>query len=184
MKLADFGLSKRSTVSTVFHSQIGTQSYMAPEILDNVHSDASSAQYTDAVDLWAVGCITYRLLTGMVPFPPGGSLWRYCDDRSLFPTQPLLKNDITGSGSKFIRKLLMARAKERPSASQALNHSWITTVGEFESSPSPSPCPFGPSSLADLIRPGLPQWKALGGSFITAPEDTRIFRAYLLYHRL
>ena len=130
VKLADFGLSKRSTASTAFRSRIGTESYMAPEILESLDGDGSMAEYSNAVDLWAVGCIAYRLLTGVVPFPSSRSLWRYCDNRLSFPVHALSQNAITGLGSQFTRELLMAHPKARLSASEALRHAWITTRGE------------------------------------------------------
>lgn len=98
---------------------------MAPEILDFLDTDVLNGEYTNAVDLWAVGCITYRLVTGVVPFPSGKSLIKYCENKSLFPYDPLFDSGIKSSGSKFIRELLVAYPKERPSASQAINHTWI-----------------------------------------------------------
>lgn len=59
VKLADFGLSKKLTETTAYHIKSGTQSYTAPEILNYLNTDTLSAGYTNAVDLWAVGCITY-----------------------------------------------------------------------------------------------------------------------------
>jgi serine/threonine protein kinase len=126
VKLADFGLSKRLTESTLYQTKIGTQSYMAPEILDYLDMDAINGEYyTNAVDLWAVGCIAYRIVTGVVPFSPGRSLMNYCDNKSLFPYDPLLDSGIKSLGSRFIRELLAPQPEERPSASQALNHAWI-----------------------------------------------------------
>jgi serine/threonine protein kinase len=136
VKLADFGLSKKLTETTAYHTKSGTQSYTAPEILNYLDTDAPSAEYTNAVDLWAVGCITYRLVTGVVPFPPGRSLVKYCDDKSLFPFDPLFDSGIKSSGSKFIRELLVTHPKERLSASQALSHAWIISGG-FENIFSP-----------------------------------------------
>jgi hypothetical protein len=69
------------------------------------------------------------LVTGVVPFPPGRSLVKYCEDKSLFPLDPLFDSGIKSLGSKFIRELLVAHPKERLSASQALNHTWITSGG-------------------------------------------------------
>lgn len=127
VKLADFGLSKRLTESTAYHTKSGTRSYMAPEMLDYLDLDAPSAEYTNAVDLWAVGCITYRLVTGIVPFPSGGSLMKYYEDKSLFPYYPLFDSGIKSSCVQFIRELLATHPKERLAASQALEHKWITT---------------------------------------------------------
>lgn len=124
VKLADFELSKRLTASTRYHSvMIGTESYMAPELYEDLNSNGEGAEYTSAVDLWAVGCITYRLITGTVPFPPGRALARYCDDSSLFPDRLLSESEITDASSTFIHELLVTDPKRRLSASQALNHS-------------------------------------------------------------
>ena len=123
VKLADFGLSKRLTETTAYRTKGGTQSYMAPEILE--YLDAPSGEYTNAVDLWAVGCIAYRLVTGVVPFPPGKSLLKYCEDKSLYPYDALLDSGIKSLCSNFIKELLKTSPTQRPLASQALNHVWI-----------------------------------------------------------
>ncbi|PVH75199.1 Pkinase-domain-containing protein, partial [Cadophora sp. DSE1049] len=125
VKLADFGLSKRLTDSTAFNTKGGTQSYMAPEILNYLSMPEGTEQYTNSVDIWAAGCIVYRLITGRVPFPPGKSLVKYCEDKSLFPYDDLFDSGIKSEGYKFLRQLLSALPGERPSASQALKHSWI-----------------------------------------------------------
>ena len=123
VKLADFGLSKRLTETTAYRTKGGTPSYMAPEILE--YLDAPGGEYTNAVDLWAVGCITYRLVTGVVPFPPGKSLLKYCEDKSLYPYDALLDSGIKSLCSNFIKELLETSPKQRPLALQALNHAWI-----------------------------------------------------------
>ncbi|KFY30171.1 hypothetical protein V494_08235 [Pseudogymnoascus sp. VKM F-4513 (FW-928)] len=132
VKLADFGLSKRLTETTAYDTKGGTQSYMAPEVLDYDVTDISGTEYTNAVDLWAVGCITFRLVTGIVPFPPGKSLWKYCEDQSLFPYGPCFDSGITSSCFKFIKGLLEAHPKKRPSASQALAHTWVSLGSNIE----------------------------------------------------
>jgi serine/threonine protein kinase len=98
-------------------------------MLKYVEVESSGASYTDAVDLWAVGCILYRLLTGTVPFPPGRSLIRYCDDESLFPATALHQCGTSKSGEVFIRALLAVSWSERPSAPEALEHEWIVFGG-------------------------------------------------------
>jgi serine/threonine protein kinase len=125
IKLADFGLSKRLTDGTAFHTKAGTQSYMAPEILNYLNMQEFEEEYTNSVDIWAVGCIIYRLIAGAVPFPPGRSLVKYCEDRSLFPYDALLKSGITTQGSDFLRQLLNSHPGQRPTATQSLKHPWI-----------------------------------------------------------
>lgn len=99
---------------------------MAPELRDYLGL-ATSKEYTNAVDLWAVGCITHRLLTSKVPFLPGKSLTQYCEGISPFPNGPLVKCNVTDSGSKFVQELLVISPKERLSAAQALQHHWFTS---------------------------------------------------------
>lgn len=122
VKLADFGLSKRLTDTTAFYTRGGTQSYMAPELLNYL---SISADFTNAVDIWATGCIIYRLVAGIVPFPPGVSLMKYCEDKSQFPYDPLFDCGIRSGGSKFLRQLLIPHPKDRPTASEALRNDWI-----------------------------------------------------------
>lgn len=98
---------------------------MAPEMLNYLDDDNDSDEYTNAIDLWAVGCIVYRLLTGKIPFPPGRLLMKYCSDKSLFPLDPLFDYGIKSEGAKFIRELLAPYPEDRPSASEALKHNWI-----------------------------------------------------------
>lgn len=126
IKLADFGLSKRLTESTVYKTIAGTERYMAPEILEYIDTESSSGKYTNAVDLWAVGCIVFRIITGGVPFSTP-KLIKYCRGASRFPSDPLHDAHIRRESAcfSFIRRLLKAYPSERPSASQALGHSWI-----------------------------------------------------------
>jgi predicted Ser/Thr protein kinase len=63
--LTDFGLTKRSTDSggvTKTGMIVGTVDYMAPEQIEGRRLDARA-------DIYALGCVTYELLSGAVPFP-------------------------------------------------------------------------------------------------------------------
>ena len=126
MKLADFGLSKRLTDTTGYKTAgVGTLSYMAPEIINSLDSHKSGPDYTNAIDIWSAGCIVYRLITGVVPFPPHTSLIKYCEDKSLFPFDALFDSGIKSEGANFLRQLLVVNPSARPSAIEALNHNWI-----------------------------------------------------------
>lgn len=58
IKLSDFGLAKMALDSNTF---CGTPEYIAPEILAGVG-------YTTTADWWALGILTYEMLTGVPPF--------------------------------------------------------------------------------------------------------------------
>lgn len=61
--ITDFGLShlKKSAEDNMMKTDCGSAEYQAPEILQR-------KSYTNAVDMWAVGVITYILLSGKMPF--------------------------------------------------------------------------------------------------------------------
>lgn len=58
-KIVDFGLADYNNIT--LKKGAGTPIYMAPEIV-------SSKVYSEKVDIWSVGVITYLLLSGRPPF--------------------------------------------------------------------------------------------------------------------
>jgi serine/threonine protein kinase len=63
--LTDFGLTKRSADTggmTQTGTFVGTVDYIAPEQIEGRRVDARA-------DVYALGCVTYQLLSGSVPFP-------------------------------------------------------------------------------------------------------------------
>lgn len=61
--LADFGISREVKSHSKATSTAGTMEYMPPEAF------AKSASITKQTDIWAVGVILQRLLTGRLPYP-------------------------------------------------------------------------------------------------------------------
>ena len=61
--ITDFGLSacRKAGENYMMHTTCGTPEYIGPEIL-------ARKPYTSKVDMWAVGVITYILLSGTMPF--------------------------------------------------------------------------------------------------------------------
>lgn len=74
LKVTDFGTAKIMEGSAATASQIaGTAAYMAPEQI-------LAARLGPATDLYALGCVLYRLLTGKSPFNPAlplHALWQH-----------------------------------------------------------------------------------------------------------
>lgn len=98
---------------------------MAPEVLNYVPGiDPETSEYTNAIDLWALGCIVYRLASGTVPFPQGPSLLKFCENPELgFPQGRLY---LSTHGLNFIKGLLEPLPSARLTAQQALDHNWMS----------------------------------------------------------
>ncbi|RSL72945.1 hypothetical protein CEP53_000941 [Fusarium sp. AF-6] len=135
VKLSDFGCSKQSE-STSLRTIIGTEPYLAPE-LQNIFApsdredlesedDPDSPEapgYSLAVDMWALGAITFRIITGRVPFPSpvGRKLSRYVAHGGSFPPDELLSSECMS----FVVSAMSRSPRDRPSAAKALRDPWI-----------------------------------------------------------
>lgn len=119
--ITDFGLSAtRKSGEMYMNTTCGTPEYIAPEIL-------LKQPYTDMIDLWAVGVITYILLSGTMPFDDENRtrLYRkilHC--KYNFSGEPW--RDVSNQAKDFIDKLLVLDPNKRLTAADALKHPWIS----------------------------------------------------------
>lgn len=136
IKIIDFGMSKVFEKATSGHgalaktySLLGTPGYMAPEIM-------KSESYTKAVDMWALGVVTYVLLCGYMPFDEThGAKTRWAMD---FPREEW--NTISGAARDFVQQLLTVNPDKRLTAAGALEHMWLSPqTGKGTRMPLPSP---------------------------------------------
>jgi serine/threonine protein kinase len=125
VKLGDFGLSKRRTDHTGFHTMAGTPRYMAPEMYHYVPGlSEETSDYTEAIDIWALGCIVYRFLTGKVPFPDLIDLQKHGRSPESRMAS-VIESPVSGKALNFIDSLLRPFPTYRPSAANALKSPWL-----------------------------------------------------------
>ncbi|XP_072279060.1 serine/threonine-protein kinase H1 [Pyxicephalus adspersus] len=127
--ITDFGLAsaRKKGDDCLMKTTCGTPEYIAPEILVR-------KPYTNSVDMWALGVISYILLSGTMPFE---------DDNRTRLYRQILKGKYSYSGEPwpsvsnlakdFIDRLLMVEPSERMTASQALKHPWIVSMAASSS---------------------------------------------------
>ncbi|KAI0114122.1 kinase-like domain-containing protein [Nemania sp. FL0031] len=124
IKLADFGISKDIKLASA-QTKAGTDGYMAPEVADTNREKP----YTNAVDIWSLGAVTYCIHTGKSPFPDILAVGRYIDRRGTFPFDPLL--GFSGKLVIFILQLMEVVSDRRPSVSKVLEHEWLKPGGKI-----------------------------------------------------
>ncbi len=119
VKISDFGISKRLRDGTALRTVVGTEGYLAPEVLGFLNDGGGDA-FSLAIDIWAVGAIVYRLTTGHLAFPRPRDLFAYATNATSFPVESSQSPDCI----KFILEAMHLSPSKRPTAEQALGSSW------------------------------------------------------------
>jgi len=128
IKIADFGLSKVFTAGDPLKTQCGTPDYAAPEVLTS-----EGGAYSDAVDMWAIGVITYVVLCGYPPFYANTitDLFEVIK-RGRYEFPPEEWSRISNEAKDFIRRLLIVNPAQRMTGEEALAHPWIKEGSSLE----------------------------------------------------
>eukprot|EP00457_Paulinella_chromatophora_P008139 gb/GEZN01008167.1/.p1 GENE.gb/GEZN01008167.1/~~gb/GEZN01008167.1/.p1 ORF type:complete len:358 (+),score=50.20 gb/GEZN01008167.1/:256-1329(+) len=140
VKLTDFGTAKyRSDPEAKMTSACGSPSYVAPEIL-------CRRKYGSEVDIWSLGVILFRLISGELPFnaPEGNRklLYEMIKRGQYSFNGPLWnkKSKEEGGVIHLIKRCLTIDAKARITATEVLQHKWIVSLaGSSPGDSSPSP---------------------------------------------
>ncbi|KND02406.1 CAMK/CAMK1 protein kinase [Spizellomyces punctatus DAOM BR117] len=136
VKIADFGLSKVVFDATT-KTPCGTVGYTAPEILRD-------QRYSKGVDMWALGCVLYTLLSGFPPFfddDPRGLTEKVANGQFAFLSP--WWDDISAEAKDVICHLLEVDPAKRYTIDQFLAHPWMK--GETFSHPSKRTYPSWPA---------------------------------------
>ncbi|KAK7316644.1 hypothetical protein RJT34_00259 [Clitoria ternatea] len=128
LKATDFGLSVFFKEGDTFKDIVGSAYYIAPEVLKR--------KYGPEVDIWSVGVMLYILLCGVPPFwaeSEHGIFNAILRGHVDFTTDPW--PSISPAAKDLVRNMLNSDPKERFTALQVLNHSWVREDGEAPDKP-------------------------------------------------
>lgn len=129
IKVADFGLAKFVTESSMMKTTCGTPGYVAPEVLDPYLPFTKG--YGPEVDLWSLGVVLYIMLCGFPPFYDDSTAVLFKQIRKGEFTFPSPYWDEVSEGAKdLVSRMLVVDPTKRFTAHQCLDHHWIRNAGE------------------------------------------------------
>lgn len=168
LKLIDFGLCKHLRPGERTETLCGTKYYMAPEMIEGKGWHAFS------VDWWAVGVLTFELLTGYPPFTCKHLKTLYRDivhHPFAFPEdQP-----ISADARDFINNMLKKSPTERLGCTGSARHHRFFDGIDWKAIDGGRPEESMPVELFDLLEHFPPQKLAPSHGFEEDQETARIF---------
>jgi len=172
VKLLDFGIAKLETavVRTTVGLVLGTPSYMAPE------QCLGQPDCDHRVDLYALGCILYELISGAPPFGRGGSMTDLMAAHINAPVPPAPLQALDPEISRLIRRLLAKSPAERPRTATEV----VFEIDRFlATTPAPQPGARHTFKLAVATATGLALTLASIGAWYRSRRGARIDKADL-----
>jgi hypothetical protein len=157
VKILDFGLVRavrgEGAVVSQEGSIMGTPAYMAPEQARGQNVDARA-------DLFSLGCVLYRMATGVSAFGGSDFLTLLLSVASDTPTAPReLNPELLQDLSDLIERLMAKTPAQRPASA----HEVVAAIEEIERRRQPRPSRRGVMVLAALllVAAGVAVWMAL-----------------------
>jgi formylglycine-generating enzyme required for sulfatase activity/serine/threonine protein kinase len=141
VKILDFGLARAAADEahlTQTGAVVGTPAYMAPE-------QAAGAQVDARCDLFSLGCVLYRLSTGVLPFKGKDSVSTLVAVATEKPRPPAAVNpEVPPALSDLVMRLLAKKPEQRPESAQTVAATLQDIEGQtatWKSRPQPKPRP-------------------------------------------
>jgi calcium/calmodulin-dependent protein kinase I len=142
VQVTGFGAAHIVSPDVMLKTLSGTPDYVAPEVL-------RGEPYSHAVDVWAVGVVTYIMLCGYPPF--------FADDlpglyRKIMAARVEFDEaywtDVSDTARNFISQLLVSEPKRRFTASQCLEHPWLASGSVVSTAGDPGAANLAKENLA------------------------------------
>ncbi|CAM6033123.1 unnamed protein product [Sphagnum compactum] len=157
LKIADFGLARTTSDTNFMTEYVVTRWYRAPELLLNC------SEYTEAIDVWSVGCIFMELLNRKPLFPgkdyvqqlvliteligspqddelsflQSENARRYIHQLPRFARQPLAKKfkNLQPAAADLADKMLVFDPARRITVAEALRHEYLAKLHDINDEP-------------------------------------------------
>eukprot|EP00873_Tetraselmis_striata_P008945 jgi/Tetstr1/429209/TSEL_019161.t1 len=125
IKIVDFGFADQLTpTKRHFTRPCGTPTYVAPEVVAE-----DGPKYGTACDVWSVGVLLYKLLSGDDAFVANDlkSLIYKIRDGEVHYDDPMWEL-VEPEAQELVQSLLTLDPKKRPSPARALRHKWLKST--------------------------------------------------------
>ncbi|EDO18128.1 hypothetical protein Kpol_1031p32 [Vanderwaltozyma polyspora DSM 70294] len=124
VKLCDFGVSG-NLVASLAKTNIGCQSYMAPERIRSTNPDMTT--YTVQSDIWSLGLSILEMALGSYPYPPEtyDNIFSQLSAIVDGPPPILPQEKFSKEAQDFVSLCLQKVPERRPTYSSLLNHPWL-----------------------------------------------------------
>ncbi|CDR48000.1 CYFA0S41e00276g1_1 [Cyberlindnera fabianii] len=126
VKLCDFGVSG-NLVASLAKTNIGCQSYMAPERIKSLSPD--DVTYTVQSDIWSLGLSMLETAKGCYPYPPETYDNIFSQLSAIVDGEPpKLPDEFSDCARDFVSHCLDKIPERRPTYSKLLQHAWLQSV--------------------------------------------------------
>ncbi|KAI1814555.1 kinase-like protein [Poronia punctata] len=135
VKICDFGVSG-NLVASIAKTNIGCQSYMAPERISGgsfMQSGASDGTYSVQSDIWSLGLTIIECGMGKYPYPPDVSSTIFSQLSAIVDGEPPdLPETYSRTARTFVNACLHKNAKMRPNYQALLASEWLKDLSKPE----------------------------------------------------
>ncbi|KAL4934509.1 mitogen-activated protein kinase kinase PBS2 [Aspergillus undulatus] len=152
IKICDFGVSG-NLVASIAKTNIGCQSYMAPERIAGGGMQQSGATsggtYSVQSDIWSLGLSMIECAIGRYPYPPEtfNNIFSQLHAIVHGEAPSLPESEYSEDAHSFVNACLDKNPQNRPSYSMLLRHPWLSSLMQPPTEPSNTDVPS--MSLAD-----------------------------------
>jgi len=123
VKLCDFGVSG-NLVASLAKTNIGCQSYMAPERIKSLSPD--DVTYSVQSDIWSLGLTMLETAKGSYPYPPETYDNIFSQLSAIVDGDPpSLPDSYSTNARNFVGQCLEKNPNKRPNYSKLLQHPWL-----------------------------------------------------------